>query len=51
MEVNMNKVVGKNDILFISLDTLRYDVAEREYLAGNLLIYVLVQAGKKDTAR
>ena len=32
----MNEIVGKDDILFITLDTLRYDVAEQEYLAGNL---------------
>lgn len=36
MKVNMNEVVGKDDILFLSLDTLRYDAAEEEYLAGNL---------------
>lgn len=36
MEVNMNEVVGKDDILFLSLDTLRYDVANDEYLKGNL---------------
>ena len=36
MQVNMNEIVGKNDILFLTLDTLRYDVAEQEYLAGNL---------------
>ncbi|MBP2655813.1 MAG: hypothetical protein H6Q73_3382 [Firmicutes bacterium] len=36
MIVNMNEVVGKDDILFLSLDTLRYDAAEAEYLAGTL---------------
>lgn len=36
MKINMNEVVGKDDILFITLDTLRYDVAEKEYLEGNL---------------
>lgn len=36
MSVNMNEVVGQDDILFLSLDTLRYDVANEEYLAGNL---------------
>lgn len=36
MEVNMNEVVGNDDIIFLSLDTLRYDVANEEYLAGNL---------------
>ena len=36
MKINMNEVVGKSDILFLTLDTLRYDVAESEYLAGNL---------------
>lgn len=30
MTVNMNDVVGNNDILFICLDTLRYDVAKQE---------------------
>ncbi|MCT4542208.1 MAG: STM4013/SEN3800 family hydrolase [Vallitalea sp.] len=34
--INMNEVVGNDDILFITLDTLRYDVAQAEYLAGNL---------------
>lgn len=34
--INMNEIVGKDDILFLSLDTLRYDVAYEEYLAGNL---------------
>ncbi|MDE7015899.1 MAG: hypothetical protein K2P19_14690, partial [Kineothrix sp.] len=33
--VDMNQVVGKCDILFICLDTLRYDVARREEEAGN----------------
>ncbi|WBW98354.1 STM4013/SEN3800 family hydrolase [Oceanirhabdus sp. W0125-5] len=36
LNVNMNEVVGNNDILFLSLDTLRYDVAKEEYEAGNL---------------
>ena len=36
MKINMNEVVGKSDILFLTLDTLRYDVAESEYLDGNL---------------
>lgn len=30
MSVNMNEIVGKCDILFICLDTLRYDVAKQE---------------------
>ena len=30
MSVNMNEVVGNNDILFVCLDTLRYDVASQE---------------------
>ncbi|MCT4620554.1 MAG: STM4013/SEN3800 family hydrolase [Marinisporobacter sp.] len=34
--VNMNEVVGKDDILFLTLDTLRYDAAHEEYLSGNL---------------
>ncbi len=36
MNLNMNEVIGKADLLMITLDTLRYDVAEAEYLAGNL---------------
>ena len=28
--VNMNEVVGTHDILFVCLDTLRYDVAKEE---------------------
>lgn len=36
MKVNMNEIVGQDDILFITLDTLRYDVANTEYLKGNL---------------
>jgi len=33
--INMNEVVGTHDILFVCLDTLRYDVAEREQESGN----------------
>ncbi|MCX7921586.1 MAG: STM4013/SEN3800 family hydrolase [Clostridia bacterium] len=33
---NMNEIVGNYDILFITLDTLRYDVAVREEQRGNL---------------
>ncbi len=36
MIVNMNDVVGNDDILFLSLDALRYDVANEAYLEGNL---------------
>lgn len=32
--VNMNDIVGKQDILFVCLDTLRYDVAIKEELNG-----------------
>lgn len=32
--VDMNQIVGKSDILFICLDTLRYDVAVQEEAAG-----------------
>ncbi len=32
----MNRVVGSHNILFITLDTLRYDIAERELNRGNL---------------
>ncbi|MCP3922439.1 MAG: sulfatase-like hydrolase/transferase [Desulfobacterales bacterium] len=31
---NMNEIVGKNDILFITFDTLRYDVAINEMESG-----------------
>lgn len=34
-EIDMNKVVGALDILFICLDTLRYDVAVQEEAAGS----------------
>jgi hypothetical protein len=33
---NMNHIVDSHDILFITLDTLRYDVACQELAAGNL---------------
>lgn len=36
MLINMNEIVGQDDILFLTLDTLRYDAAYEEYLAGNL---------------
>ncbi len=32
----MNDIVGKNDIIFITLDTLRYDVAQQLWAAGKL---------------
>ena len=32
--INMNEVVGTHDILFVCLDTLRYDVAENEQNNG-----------------
>ncbi len=35
MSVNMNEVVGDCDILFVCLDTLRYDVAKEEEILGN----------------
>jgi len=31
----MNSIVGKYDIAFLVLDSLRYDVAEQEYSAGH----------------
>jgi len=34
-ELNMNEVVGSHDILFVCLDTLRYDVAMAEQENGN----------------
>ena len=33
---NMNEIVGTHDILFVTLDTLRYDVAEDLFAAGRL---------------
>jgi len=33
---DMNAVVGSHDIVFVTLDTLRYDVAQALYLAGEL---------------
>lgn len=35
MTVNMNEVVGNDDILFVCLDTLRYDVAVKEEELNN----------------
>lgn len=32
----MNRIVGENDIVFITLDTLRYDVAQSLFEAGKL---------------
>lgn len=34
--LNMNHIVGSHDILFIVLDTLRYDVAQQLFKAGKL---------------
>lgn len=34
--LNMNQLVGTHNFLFITLDTLRYDVAQAEMEAGNL---------------
>jgi arylsulfatase A-like enzyme len=34
--MNMNDVVGTHDLLFVTLDTLRYDVAVEELAAGRL---------------
>lgn len=36
MAYNMNKVVANSDIVFITLDTLRYDVAQAAFEAGQL---------------
>jgi hypothetical protein len=33
---DMNRVVGSHDVLFITLDTLRHDVAQAEWQAGRL---------------
>jgi len=35
-DIDMNKVVGHSNILFVVLDALRYDVAQEEFLKGNL---------------
>lgn len=35
MTVNMNEIVGDYDILFICLDSLRYDVAKQEEILGH----------------
>ena len=34
--IDMNSIVGSHNILFITLDTLRYDVAMNEFRLGNL---------------
>jgi hypothetical protein len=34
--IDMNQIVGSKDILLITLDTLRYDVAQAEWQAGHL---------------
>lgn len=36
MNYNMNEIIGECDILFITLDTLRYDVASSQYESGVL---------------
>jgi len=33
---NMNNIVGKSDIIFITLDTLRYDVAQKLWKEGEI---------------
>ncbi|UXI69457.1 STM4013/SEN3800 family hydrolase [Tahibacter amnicola] len=33
---DMNQIVGSHDIVLLTLDTLRYDVAQQEFLAGRL---------------
>ena len=43
-DINMNEIVGSHHILFICLDSLRYDVAEEEQNNGNTP--VLNQFGK-----
>lgn len=35
--MDMNAIVGTHDIVLLTLDTLRYDVAQQELEAGNLL--------------
>lgn len=36
MSHNMNKIIGKSDVLFLTLDTLRYDIAQALFEAGKL---------------
>lgn len=36
MQYNMNKIVAESDVIFITLDTLRYDVAQQLWEAGKL---------------
>ena len=35
--INMNQIVGHHNIVFIVLDSLRYDVAQEEFKKGNLV--------------
>ncbi|MEK8034577.1 STM4013/SEN3800 family hydrolase [Ideonella sp. DXS29W] len=37
--VDMNAVVGTHDIVFVTLDTLRYDVAQAEFEQGRLPVF------------
>ena len=37
LEIDMNEIVGNSNILFVVLDSLRYDVAQEQFLNGNLL--------------
>ena len=36
MSVDMHRIVGTHDIVMITLDTLRYDVAQEQFRAGRL---------------
>ncbi|MBL4649688.1 MAG: STM4013/SEN3800 family hydrolase [Aureispira sp.] len=36
MQYNMNEIVAESDLVFITLDTLRYDVAQRLWIEGKL---------------
>lgn len=36
LAVNMNDIVGTHDVLLLTLDTLRYDVAQAQFEQGNL---------------
>ena len=36
LDIDMNKVIGQSNVLFVVLDALRYDVAQEEFLKGNL---------------
>lgn len=46
-KINMQNIIGTHDILFVCLDTLRYDVAKKEEMAGNTPVLNQYGAWKK----